>query len=48
MFGKLFNRKELEKKVEILQTRINELESENKLLSTRLSKQEDANQKGGI
>ncbi len=40
MFGKLFNRKELEKKIEILQTRINELESENKLLSTRLSKQE--------
>ncbi len=40
MFGKLFNRKELEKKVEILQTRINKLESENKLLSTRLSKQE--------
>jgi hypothetical protein len=39
MFGKLFNRKELEKKIEILQTRINELESENKLLSTRLSKQ---------
>jgi hypothetical protein len=30
----------LKKKVEILQTRINELESENKLLSTRLSKQE--------
>ncbi len=40
MFGKLFNRKELEKKVEILQKRINELESENKLLFTRLSKQE--------
>lgn len=40
MFGKLFNRKELEKKIEVLQTRINELESGNKLLSTRLSKQE--------
>jgi hypothetical protein len=40
MFGKLFNRKELKKKNEILQTRIDELESENKLLSTRLSKQE--------
>ena len=40
MFDKLFNRKELEKKIEILQARINELEPENKLLSTRLSKQE--------
>lgn len=40
MFDKLFNRKELEKKIEILQARINELEPENKSLSTRLSKQE--------
>ena len=40
MFGKLFNRKELEKRIEILQTRIDELESKNRLLSTRLSKQE--------
>ncbi len=40
MFDKLFNRKELEKKIEILQARINELEPENKALSTRLSKQE--------
>ena len=40
MFGKLFNRKELEKKIEILQARIDELESENRVLSTRLSKQE--------
>ena len=39
-FDKLFNRKELEKKIEILQARIDELEPENKLLSTRLSKQE--------
>ncbi len=39
-FDKLFNRKELKKKIEILQIRINELESENRLLSTRLSKQE--------
>jgi len=40
MFGKLFNRKELEKKIEILQARIDELESKNRVLSTRLSKQE--------
>ena len=40
MFGKLFNRKELEKKIEILQACINELESKNRVLSTRLSKQE--------
>ena len=40
MFGKLFNRKELEKRIEILQARINELESENRVLSTRLSKHE--------
>ncbi|RJS78565.1 hypothetical protein CW713_09360 [Methanophagales archaeon] len=40
MFGKLFNRKELEKRIEILQARIDELESENRVLSTRLSKQE--------
>ncbi len=39
-FDKLFNRKELEKKIEILQARIDELEPENKSLSTRLSKQE--------
>ena len=39
-FDKLFNRKELEKKIGILQARINELEPENKSLSTRLSKQE--------
>jgi len=40
MFGKLFNRKELEKRIEILQARVNELESKNRVLSTRLSKQE--------
>lgn len=40
MFDKLFNRKELEKKIEILQARIDELEPENKSLSTRLSEQE--------
>lgn len=40
MFGKLFNRKELEKKIEILQARIDELESKNRVLSTRLSKHE--------
>jgi len=40
MFGKLFNRKGLEKRIEILQTRIDELESKNRVLSTRLSKQE--------
>lgn len=40
MFDKLFNRKELEGKIEILQARIDELEPENKSLSTRLSKQE--------
>jgi len=40
MFGKLFNRKELEKRIEILQTRIDELESKNRVLSTRFSKQE--------
>ena len=40
MFDKLFNRKELENKIETLQTHITELESENKLLSTRLSKHE--------
>jgi predicted nucleic acid-binding Zn ribbon protein len=40
MFGKLFNRKELEKRIEILQTCVNELESKNIVLSTRLSKQE--------
>ena len=40
MFGKLFNRKELEKRIEILQARIDVLESKNRVLSTRLSKQE--------
>ena len=40
MFRTLFNRKELETKLEALQTHINALEAENKLLSTRLSKQE--------
>jgi predicted RNase H-like nuclease (RuvC/YqgF family) len=39
MLGGLFNRKEQEKKIELLQTRINELEYENKSLSERLSKQ---------
>ncbi len=40
MLGKLFNRKELEKNIELLQARIDELESKNRVLSTRLSKQE--------
>ena len=39
MLGGLFNRKEQERKIELLQTRINELEYENKSLSERLSKQ---------
>nr|CBH39825.1 conserved hypothetical protein [uncultured archaeon] len=39
MLGGLFNRKEQERKIELLQTRINELEYENKSLSERISKQ---------
>ncbi len=39
MLGGLFNRKEQERKIELLQTRINELEYENKSLSEHLSKQ---------
>ncbi|HID19765.1 MAG TPA: hypothetical protein EYP28_02330 [Methanophagales archaeon] len=39
MLGGLFNRKEQEKKLGLLQTRINELEYENKSLSERISKQ---------
>jgi len=39
MLGGLFNRKEQERKIELLQTRINELEYENKSLSERRSKQ---------
>lgn len=40
MFNRLFSRKEAQKQIEVLRTRINELESENKLLSTRLSKRD--------
>ncbi len=39
MLGGLFNRKEQERKIELLQTRINELKYENKSLSERISKQ---------
>ena len=39
MLGGLFNRKEQERKIELLQTRINELEYGNKSLSERRSKQ---------
>ncbi|MGB7001702.1 MAG: Vms1/Ankzf1 family peptidyl-tRNA hydrolase [Halobacteriota archaeon] len=39
MLGGLFNRKEQERKIELLQTRINELEYENKSLSEHLSAQ---------
>lgn len=45
MFDKLFNKKELEEQIELLQTRINELEIENKSLSGRLLKQDTRSKK---